>query len=98
MLVDEIGFVGSYVAEISPPSSDVPNRHAISLRHGSSLPDGCVFALIVTDAAPTPCSRIGFHITSISLYVPGPTTIMSPALALLIAVCSALLAPFSPLT
>ena len=28
-----------------------------------------MLALTITEAAPTPCSRTGFHMTSISLYV-----------------------------
>src|SRR5260370_267364 len=61
--------LGSYglLAEIPPPFNASPKRQPTCLRHGSILPDGWVFALTVTDVAPTPCSRTGFHMTSISL-------------------------------
>src|SRR5882762_1345024 len=37
--------------------------------------------LMMGEAAATPCSRTGFHISSPSLYLPGPTMIMSPGAA-----------------
>src|ERR1700687_4746 len=43
-----------------------PNRQSTCARHLSSLPAGCVFALRMLEAAPTPCSRIGFHISNSS--------------------------------
>src|SRR6266576_5598078 len=43
-----------------------PNRQSTCVRHNSTLPAGCVFALMMLEAAPTPCSRTGFHISSIS--------------------------------
>src|SRR5579864_2712607 len=44
-----------------------PNRQLTSRRQVSSLPAGCVFALMTLEAAPTPCSRTGFHISNSSL-------------------------------
>ena len=40
---------------------------------------------MVTEAAPTPCNRTGFHMINSSLYVPGETMIRSPGVALSIA-------------
>src|SRR5579871_1374064 len=62
-----------------------PNKQSTLVRQTFILPAGCVLALMMLDAAPTPCSRTGFHISNISKYVPGPTMIMSPGIALSIA-------------
>src|SRR5882762_2141966 len=43
-----------------------PNRQSTCVRHSSTLPEGWAFALMMLEAAPTPCSRTGFHISSIS--------------------------------
>src|ERR1700719_1754072 len=45
-----------------------PNRQLICRRQASSLPAGCVFALMMLETAPTPCSRTGFHMINISLW------------------------------
>ena len=37
------------------------------------------------DAAPTPCRRTGFHIKTISVYLPAGRMIMSPGIAASIA-------------
>src|SRR5258708_7072090 len=82
--VGEPPFAG--IEPISPPDKDKPKRQLIFRREGSRMTRaGCVFALIVTEAAPTPCSRIGFHISNISVYVPGETRIKSPGVAASIA-------------
>src|SRR6266404_9741225 len=52
---------------MKPPLSDRPKRQFTCLRHVSIFPAGCVLAFSVTEAAPTPCKRTGFHINSISL-------------------------------
>src|SRR3981189_1211770 len=46
-----------------------PNRQSTCTRHGSSLPAGWVFALMMLEAAPTPCSRSGFHMIRISTWL-----------------------------
>src|SRR6267143_3464563 len=53
---------------VGEPSSPSPNRQSTFLRHALTLssPAGWVFALRTLEAAPTPCSRTGFHISSIS--------------------------------
>src|SRR5437660_4176043 len=59
-------------AELHPfgvPLVASPNRQSIWVRHNSTLPAGWVFALMMLEAAPTPCSRTGFHISKISLWV-----------------------------
>src|SRR5438034_725874 len=43
------------------------------------------------EAAPTPCSRTGFHITSISWNWPGGTMIISPGAAASVVTCDLLL-------
>src|SRR6267142_3470169 len=43
-----------------------PNRQSTWVRHNSTLPAGWVFALMMLEAAPTPCSRTGFDIISTS--------------------------------
>src|SRR6267154_358464 len=43
-----------------------PNRQSTCVRHSSTLPEGWAFAMMMLEAAPTPCSRTGFHISSIS--------------------------------
>src|SRR5882724_9617595 len=48
------------------PLAAIPNRHCTRARHPSILPAGCVFALMILEAAPTPCSRTGFHISNSS--------------------------------
>ncbi len=54
-------------APMKPPFNAKPKRQLTCRRQTSILPEGCVFALTFTEAAPTPCSRTGFHIRSISL-------------------------------
>src|SRR5437667_11735552 len=47
-----------------------PNRQTTCRRQGFNFsPAGWVFALIMLEAAPTPCSRTGFHMSKISLWV-----------------------------
>ena len=59
---------GSMVLSMTPPFSARPNRQFTFLRQGSSSkPAGLMFALTTVETAPTPCSRTGFHISSISL-------------------------------
>src|SRR5438105_11097364 len=62
---------GSYalVSLIGVPLSARPKRQTTCRRHGSSLaiPAGWVPALMMLEAAPTPCSRTGFHISNSSL-------------------------------
>ena len=48
------------------PLTPSPNRQTTRVRQSSSLPAGWVFALMTLEAAPTPCNRTGFHISSIS--------------------------------
>ena len=48
-------------------------------------PAGWVSALMTLEAAPTPCSRTGFHMINSSLWVPGSTMIRSPGAAASIA-------------
>jgi hypothetical protein len=55
------------LALIGWPLSARPNRQFTCRRQLSILPAGCASALIVTDAAPTPCRRTGFHINRFSL-------------------------------
>src|SRR6267142_3341596 len=43
-----------------------PNRQSTLVRHVATLPAGWGFALMTLEAVPTPCSRTGFHISSIS--------------------------------
>src|SRR5436853_2534404 len=54
---------------VGEPLRPSPNRHVTRWRQSSSLPAGWVFALMTLEAAPTPCSRTGFHISSISWWV-----------------------------
>src|SRR5207253_1784480 len=82
---------------VGEPLTPSPNRHVTRWRQSSSLPAGWVFALMTLEAAPTPCSRTGFHISSISWWtactagtpllagVTGSTMIRSPGLAASIA-------------
>ena len=51
---------------VGEPLRSRPNRQSIRWRQVSSLPAGWAFALMRLEAAPTPCSRTGFHITNIS--------------------------------
>src|SRR6267143_961364 len=51
-----------------------PNRQSTCARHPSSLPAGGVFALMMLEAAPTPCSRTGFHISNSSWWAEGDAT------------------------
>src|SRR2546423_4623975 len=51
---------------VGEPLTPSPNRQTTRVRQSSSLPAGWVFALMTLEAAPTPCSRTGFHISSIS--------------------------------
>src|ERR1700732_2157263 len=56
---------------MSAPSIASPNRQSMFRRHGSrSTPAGLVLASTIVVAAPTPCSRTGFHMISISLCLP----------------------------
>ena len=50
------------------PSTPKPNRQSTRVRQSVNLvaPAGWVLALMTLEAAPTPCSRTGFHISSIS--------------------------------
>src|ERR1700719_2696172 len=50
------------------PLSDRPNKQSTVWRHTSSLPAGCVFASMMLEAAPTPCSRTGLHIMHDSVW------------------------------
>src|SRR5882672_9825417 len=52
--------------EFGEPSTPSPNRQTTRVRQSFSLPAGWVFALMTLEAAPTPCSRTGFHISSSS--------------------------------
>src|SRR6476660_7632132 len=52
---------------LGEPSIPRPTRQSIRARHVFILPAGCVLALMMLVAAPTPCSRTGFHICNISL-------------------------------
>src|SRR6267143_2211315 len=65
---DPLGPAQSAVHVVGEPSSPSPNRQSTFLRHALTLssPAGWVFALRTLEAAPTPCSRTGFHISSIS--------------------------------
>src|SRR2546421_950031 len=45
-----------------------PNRQSTWVRHNSTLPAGWAFPSMMLEAAPTPCSRTGFHISSSSLW------------------------------
>src|SRR6266550_4980538 len=72
--------------EPGKPSSPIPNRQTTRLRQSfRRAPEGCVLASMMLEAAPTPCSRTGFHISNISWYLPGGTMIRSPGLAASIA-------------
>src|SRR5438105_1776601 len=55
--------------ELGDPSKPSPNRQTTCLRQSSTLRAGWVFALMTLEAAPTPCSRTGFHISSISWWI-----------------------------
>src|SRR5450631_2593436 len=55
---------GSHVA--GEPFRSSPNRQLTFARHVSILPAGCGLASMMLEAAPTPCSRTGFHISNIS--------------------------------
>src|SRR6266576_2903734 len=52
------------------PLRDNPIKQLTCRRQTSNLPAGWVFALMMLEAAPTPCSRTGFHMSKISLWVP----------------------------
>src|SRR5258705_4056007 len=67
-LFGSYGFAPVWLA-IGVPSMDKPNRQLTCRRHGSSLPAGCAFALMMLAAAPTPCRRTGFHISSSSWWL-----------------------------
>src|SRR5262252_10778418 len=54
---------------MSRPWSVRPNRQLMRWRQESILPAGWVLALMMLEAAPTPCNRTGFHITSSSVCV-----------------------------
>ncbi len=64
--VDPVGSYGLVPRDAGVPLSARPNRQLTCARQGSSLPAGWVLALMTLEAAPTPCSRTGFHISSIS--------------------------------
>src|SRR5256885_10359938 len=92
--------LGSYSlpALIGWPFNARPKRQFTWRRHGSSLPAGWAFASMITEDAPAPCRRTGFHISSNSWYVPGATRIKSPGAALSIAVWMALSLALGPFT
>src|SRR6266481_3895810 len=47
------------------PVGASPNRQTARKRQSlSRAPEGCVFASMMLEAAPTPCSRTGFHISN----------------------------------
>ena len=50
-----------------PVTMSTENRLLMRGRQASSFEVGNLAALMMTDAAPTPCSRTGFHITTSSL-------------------------------
>ena len=58
------------------PFNPRPKRQTIRWCQASILvwPAGWVLALMTLLAAPTPCSRTGFHISNISLWVPAVST------------------------
>src|SRR5258708_3371700 len=64
-------------AVVGEPLSDRPNRQTTFSRQMSSLPAGWVFALMILEAAPTPCSRTGFHLINNSLWAPGECTLVA---------------------
>src|ERR1700758_105092 len=49
---------------VGEPLRPSPNKQLTLARQSSSLPAGWVLALMTLEAAPTPCSRIGFHISN----------------------------------
>src|SRR6266852_3779729 len=52
---------------IGEPLRPRPNRQLTCSRQTSILPAGWVFALMMLEAAPTPCRRTGFHMINSSL-------------------------------
>src|SRR6267142_2500434 len=60
---------GSYPA--GTPVGANPNRQTARRRQSFRMPAGCVFASMMLEAAPTPCSRTGFHINNNSWWLPG---------------------------
>src|SRR6266852_1825268 len=64
-------------AVVGEPLSDRPNRQTTFSRQMSSLPAGWVFALMILEAPPTPCSRTGFHMINNSLCAPGECTLVA---------------------
>ncbi len=56
--------VRSYPA--GTPLGVKPNKHTILRRQSLRIPAGCALASMMLEAAPTPCRRTGFHITSSS--------------------------------
>ena len=52
--------------EFGEPSSPIPNRQTTRLRHSVRMPEGCAFASMMLEAAPTPCKRTGFHMMTCS--------------------------------
>src|SRR5229473_1160406 len=76
VLPHETAPVGSkgLAAVVGEPLSDRPNRQTTFSRQMSSLPAGWVFALMMLEAAPTPCRRTGFHIINNSLWAASVST------------------------
>src|SRR6266478_7889073 len=58
-----------------------PNRQSTCVRHSSTLPAGWAFALMMLEAAPTPCSRTGFHMINISLCALGECKLVADGVA-----------------
>src|SRR5262249_43594597 len=53
---------------VGAPSTPRPIKQSRRVRQSPSLPAGCVLALMMLEAAPTPCNRTGFHIMTSSLW------------------------------
>src|SRR4029077_12471740 len=62
-----------------------PNRQLICRRQTSSLPAGWVFALMMLEAAPTPCSRTGFHMINNSLWAAAECTLVAEGIVHVVA-------------
>src|SRR5215472_11927166 len=55
---------------VGTPSVPKPIRQSMRVRQSLSFPAGCVLALMMLEAAPTPCKRTGFHMMTSSLWAP----------------------------
>src|SRR4029077_15591108 len=75
---------GSHV--FGEPSTPKPNRQTTRWRQLVSLvsPAGWVLALMTLEAAPTPCSRTGFHISNISWWAACEWTVVAAVHAALV--------------